>query len=172
MIGRDEVTSCGTVLRSHGVGGEIVVPVSGDLLESTGLPFLVLDMDGILVPFYIESFRPRSATSSLVKLEGIETMERADELRGKSVWLLKKYISEESEEDFSPEMFIGLKAEDLKAGYIGVVEKVDDSTANVLFLLRGGERETVVPASPELVVNVDILKGVIVFDLPEGILDL
>lgn len=172
MIGRDEVTSCGTVLRSHGVGGEIVVPVSGDLLESTGMPFLVLDMDGILVPFFIESFRRRSTTSALVKLEGIDTLERADELRGKSVWLLKKYIGEESEDDFSPEMFIGLRAEDRTAGYIGVVNNVDDSTANVLFLLKDGEREIVVPASPELVVDVDIRKGVIVFDLPEGLLDL
>ncbi len=172
MIGRDEVTGCGTILRSHGVEGEVVVPVSGDFLESTGLPFLVLDMDGILVPFLIESFRSRGASTALVKLEGVDTLEQADSLRGKSVWLLKKYINEDVEDDFSPDMFIGLQASDVKAGKLGVVDAVDDSTPNVLFLIRNGEREIIVPANPALVRSVNILKGQIVFDLPDGLIDM
>ncbi len=172
MIGKDEVTGCGTILRSHGVEGEVVVPVSGEFLESTGLPFLVLDMDGILVPFHIESFRRRGAATALVRLEGIDTLEKADTLRGKSVWILKRYINEEEDEDFSPEMFIGLQASDVKGGKLGVVTAVDDSTPNVLFLIRDGEREIIVPANPALVRSVNIRKGQIVFDLPDGLIDM
>lgn len=171
MIGRDEVTSCGSVLRSHGVDGEVVVPLSAGLIEDSGMPCLVLEMDGILVPFFIESFRSRGASSALVKFEGIDSLEQAESLRGKSVWLLRRYI-DGNEEDFSPEMLTGLRAEDVNAGYIGIVDAVDDSTANVLFRVVDGTREHILPASPELVERIDFKEGVIVFNLPEGLLDM
>ncbi|MCQ2066039.1 MAG: ribosome maturation factor RimM [Bacteroidaceae bacterium] len=171
MIGRDEVTACGSILRSHGVDGEVVVPVSADFLESTGMPHLVIDMDGILVPYFIESFRPKSQSLSLVKFEDIDSLEQADVLRGRKLWMMKKYIGCD-EDEFSAEMFIGLRAEDLHAGYLGVVDAVDDSTANILFRVRDGERERILPASAQLIESVDMKKGVIVFDLPEGLADM
>lgn len=173
MIGFDEVTGCGTVLRSHGVDGEVVIPVSAQLIEDTGLRFIVLQMDGILVPFFIESFRRRTDSASLVKLEGIDSMEKADSLRGKRVWLLKKEVQEGLEEDYSPEMFIGMLAADRNKGLLGEITGVDDSTANVLFRIENcSGREIIVPASPELIKNVDVRKGEIMFDLPDGLTDL
>lgn len=171
MIGYDEVVVCGSVLRAHGVGGEVVVPVSGILLESLSTPFLVLEIDGILVPFFIESFRDRSDTSSLVKFEGVNTLEEAEELRGHRVWIPKRYVDISEEKDFTPEMMVGLKVSDLKSGDLGIVEAIDDSTPNTLLLVRGAEdRERILPAS--LVRNVDFQKGVISFALPEGFLDI
>lgn len=173
MIKYDEVISSGSVLRSHGVDGEIVIPVATELLESSEMHFIVLEMDGILVPFFIESFRRRGAESSIVKLEGIDTPERAENLRGRKLWLLKSDLVQSGAEDFiSPDILIGMAAEDSSLGYIGEIADVDDSTPNILLLVRNGEREYIIPASSELIGNVDIRSGTVLFSLPEGLLDI
>lgn len=172
MISRDEVTCCGSVLRSHGTDGEVLLPVSCDFLESLEKPCLVLDMDGILVPFFIDEFRPRSTSSSLVKFDGIDSKEMAEDICGKKVWVPKRFINETAGDDMSPEMFVGLCAVDAKCGVLGSIVAVDDSTPNILFLVRNAEREFIIPANPELIESIDISKGIILFDLPEGIVDL
>ena len=173
MIGRDEVTACGSILRPHGVNGDVVVPVEHDFIEDSGMEFIALDMDGILVPFYIESSRRRDSSASLLKLEGIDSLESADALRGRKVFLFRKYVGDDIDARCMPDVFIGFEAFDRTAGKLGRITAVDDSTANVLFrIVTPDGREMIVPASPELVEKVDVRRGRVSFDLPEGLTEL
>lgn len=171
MIGYDEVTACGSVLHTHGVGGEVVVPVPDDLFESSPMPLLVLEMDGILVPFFIESHRNRSGSSSLVKFEGVGSLEEAVKLVGHKVWILNKFMDNSDSGFFTPDMLVGLRVSDKKAGELGVVEAVDDRTQNTLLMVRDAKGcEHILPVNPDLVEYVDFQKGIVSFVLPEGLL--
>lgn len=174
MISFDEVSKCGTVLHSHGTEGELVVPVSPELIRDSGMQFLVLEMDGILVPFYITGVRMRGASSSIVRLEGIDSMEKADTLRGRRVWLLKKYIQDlEDCGDVPFNMLVGMSAVDRKKGRLGVITDFDDSTPNVLLKVCATDgRELILPACEEFIKNVSVRKGIVSFDLPDGLTEI
>ena len=52
---------------------------------------------------------------------------------------------------------------------IGVIEDVNDQTANILFELDNG---ALIPASDELIMNIDTEHEEIVMNIPEGLLDI
>ena len=54
MIRRDEVYKIGKLGKPHGVKGEITFAITDDVFDRVDAEYLVLDIDGILVPFYME----------------------------------------------------------------------------------------------------------------------
>lgn len=174
MIGYDEVIGYGRVLRAHGKDGEVVIPVPYSLIHSSGLPFLVLDMDGILVPFAIESVRDRGSSSSIVRLDGVDSLERADTFRGKSIWLLRRYLDNIGEDEMTPAMLVGMDVRNQSDGSIlGAVKAVDDSTINVLLVVETKDgKEILIPACDEFVKKIDMRKGIVRVVIPEGLAEL
>lgn len=70
MITTDEITSIGKFHKTHALKGELnaMLDIDAEFLD-TEHP-LIMDIDGIFVPFYCETVRPKSHFSSLVKLQG------------------------------------------------------------------------------------------------------
>ena len=65
---------------------------------------------------------------------------------------------------------IGYSLMDAQTGQnIGNIAAVDDTTINILFELEDGR---LIPASEELITNINIQKHQIEINLPEGILEL
>ena len=54
MIRREEVYKIGRLGKTHGVRGEISFLLDDDVFDRTDADYLILDIDGILVPFFIE----------------------------------------------------------------------------------------------------------------------
>lgn len=174
MIGFDEVSKCGTVLHSHGTEGELVVPIAPEMIEDNGMKFLVLELDGILVPFCITGVRARGASSSIVRLEGIDSMEKADTFRGKNVWLLKKYLLNSEDCGELPfNMLVGMRAVDSRKGELGEITDFDDSTPNILLKVCSADgRELILPACNEFVKKINVRKGIVSFELPDGLTEI
>lgn len=76
MIRRDEVYKIGKLGKPHGVKGEITFAITDDVFDRVDAEYLVLDIDGILVPFYLEEYRFKNDENVLVKFEDIDTQER------------------------------------------------------------------------------------------------
>ena len=70
------------------------------------------------MPFFIEEYRFRSDTTALVKLEGVDTSEKARMFTNVEVYFPKKYVGEEEDSDDIPtwNYFIGFKVEDVNHG--------------------------------------------------------
>ena len=86
MIREDDVYKIGRIGKPHGIGGEVTLRFSDDVFDRVDAEYLVLMVDGILVPFFIEEYRFRSEEVALVKFEDIDTMDRAAELTGCDVF--------------------------------------------------------------------------------------
>ena len=67
-----------------------------DVFDATDCDYLVLDMEGILVPFFLEEYRFKSNETALVKFEGIDSQERARELTSHKVYF-PRHLAEEQE---------------------------------------------------------------------------
>lgn len=173
MIKRDEVFRIGIINKPHGVKGEVSFTFTDDVFDRTDeCNYLVLLLDGILVPFFIEEYRFRSDDVALIKFEGIDTAERARMLTNVEVYFPKKYVDNISDDIPSWNFFVGFKVEDVLHGYLGEIIDVDDATMNVLFVIekKDGE-ELLLPAHEEFIVDLDKKKRILKVNIPEGLLE-
>ena len=169
MIRREEVYKIGRLGKVHGIKGEISFLFDDDVFDRVDADYLVLDIDGILVPFFIEEYRFKTDSNALMKFEGLDTQERARELTGCDVYF-PRALAENDEENLSWAEMIGYSLMDAQTGQnIGNIAAVDDTTINILFELEDGR---LIPASEELITNINIQKHQIEINLPEGILEL
>ena len=171
MIRREEVYKIGRLGKTHGVRGEISFLLDDDVFDRTDADYLILDIDGILVPFFIEEYRFKTDSNSnaLMKFDGIDTQERARELTGCDVYFPRS-LSDEDETNVSWAELVGYSLIDSNSGKtIGEIAAIDDTTINILFELTDGK---LIPASEELIQQIDTKRHQIEINLPEGILEL
>ena len=181
MIRKEEVFKIGIINKPHGVKGEVSFTFTDDIFDRVDCDYLILLLDGILVPFFIEEYRFRSDNAALVKFEGIDTAEKARSFTNVEVYFPKKYM-EEQDEITSWNFFVGFKVYDVHHGDLGEVVDVDDATMNVLFVIekegdlvvgkfsKEGE-ELLLPAHEEFILDIDKAQKVLTVDIPEGLLD-
>ena len=175
MITKDEIIEIGKFQKTHALKGELnaLLDVDFDYVED-GNP-LVLDVDGIFVPFYADSVRPKDAESALVKLKGIDSQEEAKAFVNKVIYGLRKdlvdYYDVPEEELVSD--FMDFIIYDEMSGEIGKVRDIDDTTANVLFVVGRPDGSTaLIPVAEEFITKIDTEKKVIYTSLPEGLIDI
>ena len=75
MIRQEEVFKIGQFAKPHGIKGELSLLTQCDLFEETDEPYIVCEMDGILVPFFVEEYRYKSDSVMLLKLEDVNSYE-------------------------------------------------------------------------------------------------
>ena len=73
MIKQEDVYRIGRLGKPHGVRGELSFQFEDDIFDRVDADYLILDIDGILVPFFIEEYRFRSNEICLLKLCDIDT---------------------------------------------------------------------------------------------------
>lgn len=173
MIRHEDVYRIGRIGKPHGVGGELSFMFDDDVFDRCDAEYLVLDIDGILVPFFMESYRFSSGTTALVKFCGIDSQERARDLTGCAVYFPRN-LSDSSDDTVTWSEIIGFTLTDTNSGQsVGTVRSVDSSTANLLFEVEPPEGgDILIPANEDLIDSFDVERREIKMRLPEGLLDL
>ena len=169
MIREEEVYRIGRLGKTHGVRGEISFLFDDDVFDRVDSDYLILEVDGILVPFFMEEYRFKSDANAIVKFEGIDTQERARDLTGSDVFF-PRVLSDSDDDTLTWAEIIGYSLIDAATSQsIGQIASVDDSTMNVLFELEDG---TLIPASEELVTDIDKDNKRIKMTIPQGLLEI
>ncbi|HJC97672.1 MAG TPA: ribosome maturation factor RimM [Candidatus Phocaeicola merdavium] len=170
MIRKEEVFKIGVINKPHGVKGEVSFTFTDDIFDRVDCDYLILLMDGILVPFFMEEYRFRSDNVALVKFEDIDTAEEARRFTNVEVYFPKKFMDEQ-EDVTSWNFFIGFRVEDVHHGYLGEITDVDDTTINVLFSIEKDGEELLLPAHEEFIIDLDRKKKVMKVDVPDGLIE-
>ena len=149
----------GEIVTTHGVRGEVKVLPWLDSPEDL-CDFERCRISG--VEYTIENCRIQKSCN-LVKLEGIDTMEDAQKMRGKVIELYREDIDDEV--IFAAEL-IGVEvfAEGEK---IGVVKDVLDYPGNKVYVVKGAH-EYMIPAVSAFVLSTDMEKNEMQVRLIEG----
>ena len=168
MIKQEEVYRIGRIGKTHGIKGELSFLFDDDVFDRVDCDYLVLDVDGILVPFFIEEYRFKSDSNAIVKFCDVDSQPRAAELTGSDVYFPRALADEDDEPSLS--MLVGFNIVEANSGKtIGRIDAIDDSTANLLFELEDGR---LIPANDDLIHNIDTKKRTIWMDIPDGLLEL
>lgn len=168
MIRQEDVYKIGRLGKVHGVVGELTFLIDDDVFDRTDADYLILEVDGILVPFFIEEYRFKTDSTVLMKFDGIDTQDKARELTGCDVYFPRS--ASDDADTLSWAEIIGYQLVDSTKGTnVGRIAAIDDTTLNTLFELEDGR---LIPASDELISDIDKENRIIKISLPEGILEL
>lgn len=180
MITREQLTEIGSITKAHGLHGEMAATLDVDADLLLALRCIVLDMDGIFVPFFVGAARQRGTQAVLLSLDGVDSDRRAAQLTGRTVYALSDDLEQHIDADDGQldemplDYFTGFTIVDDNTGdIVGVINDVDDTTINVLFIVSRPDGSVArVPAADELVTDVDTDRRIITMRLPGGLLDL
>mgnify|MGYP006377178319 FL=1 len=175
MITREELVHIGKITKSHGLNGELEININSELFEECETPYIIVETDGIFIPFFIVEYRYKNESTYLFSCKGIDNEMDAKELIKRDIYIHKKFLAEGIDVSVMEgnSYFIGFSIFSEEEKYIGEVVDIDDTTENVLFLLHDKNgNELIIPASDDFVVNIDEQRKIIIMSLPEGLLSL
>jgi len=160
----NERIDVGFVLRAHGVRGVVRVRATTDL---AGVDAVWLGDERFAV-----RHASRDKDEWLVTLDGVATREAAEALRGRAVRLPRAAVPVGDDELLVADL-IGCKVLDVAGTTLGEVTGSFDSGAHEVLEVRApGGRELLLPLVDAFVKSIDTGAKRIVYDPPEGLLDL
>ncbi|MDE5880269.1 MAG: ribosome maturation factor RimM [Muribaculaceae bacterium] len=178
MIEQKNITAIGKFQKTHALKGELnaILDIDSSFLSEGNA--VIVELDGIFVPFYASGIRPKGNTSYLVKLDGIDSEDEARRFVNKIIYALKSELApflEVEEEDIADEdELIGYEIIDYDSNkVIGEIEDIDSSTSNLLFIVVSPTGDTIyIPAAEEFIMDINDENKKICMRLPEGLIDL
>ena len=154
-----QFVEAGEIVTTHGVKGEVKV------LPWLDSPEDLCDFDRCRIDgkeFEIQQCRVQK-TCNLVKLSGIDTMEAAQLMRGKTIELYREDIDDEV--IFAAELIgVEVYCEGVK---IGKIKDVLDYPGNSVYIVKG-EHEYMIPAVKEFILSTDMEKNEMQVRIIEG----
>lgn len=172
MIKESEVFKIGKFIKPHGVKGEIAFAFDNDVFDRVDCPYLVCKIDGIFVPFFIQEYRFKGKETALITFEDIDSEDKAQRFSGLEVYFPRSYFEEgEQDVEYSWDFFIGFRVIDEKSGEIGIIDAIDDSTINTLFVVVNEGEEYLIPAVEDFIANIDPKEKILYTKLIDGLIE-
>ncbi len=168
-----DVYRIGRIGKPHGVKGEMNFMFTDDVFDRTDSDYLIIEVEGLLVPFFIEEYRFRSDETALLKLCDIDTQEQARQFTNCEVFFERSKADTPADE-LTWAQIVGFQIVDENNGKIvGKIVAVDDSTENILFEIETTKgHQTLIPAHDSLIRDIDTQSQTITMTIPDGLLAL
>ncbi len=173
MILASEIFSIGRIVKIHGAKQELFFECESDILDNDEVDYVVLEIEGIFVPFFIHSIRFFGVDNGVFTLKNVDTENKRERLVGVKIYLSNEFAHLNTETTKSASSFASFEIYNTENQHIGTVKEVDTSTENALFILEKENNEVVyIPIVEDFFVEVDEKNKKIVLELPQGLLDI
>lgn len=159
---KQQYIEAGRIVNTHGIAGEVKIEVwldSPQFMKKCGRIFA----DGIAIK--IESAREHKGFL-LTKLEGIDDVNAAMTMKGKSIYIDRADAKLPKGAYFLQDI-IGASVIDESGTEIGKLAEIMETPASRIYVVRG-EWEHLIPAVPEFILKSDAENGIINVHLIEG----
>ncbi len=170
-----ELLEYGKVVKCHGLKGELkVFPYSSDPSNFQRLNTVYIypedGQKGYPLAFEIEKKRIQK-NHIIVKLKGIDTLQEAEKLVKKSIYITTDLLEETQQDEYYWYQLIGLDVYTSKGEQIGRVKNLMETPAYDILIINSEEKEILIPFNEVFVENVDLEKSKIVTNPIKGLLD-
>ena len=168
----DQLIKIGHIAAAHGVEGQLVLQHNlGRKSDLAGVESFFLEtQEGRFLPYFLTEVRARDASESLLRVEGINTREKALALIRKAVWL-ETPVAQKLADKSAPIALLGFVVMD-QGKPLGPVLEVIEQPAQILLRLDVEGKEVLAPLHEGTLEGIDHKKRLIKLNLPEGLLDI
>ncbi len=167
---RDKCLLLGTISKTHGVRGELIIRIMDPYFEpDENWESLFLQIDGILVPFFISSLYAPKADEWFICFDDYDNKDSAQNLVGSPVWIQKDFMAKVEEEIYMDEL-TGYALINISTGRQGLITDFMDIPGNPVFEVSLEGEKVLVPAQDDLIEEIDQENQKLIVRLPEGIM--
>lgn len=161
---KNRYLEAGKIVNTHGIAGEVKI------LPWADGPEFLLDFDTLYIdgqPVELKGARVHK-NCVLAKLAGIDDINQAMKLRDKIVCIDREDVELEEGAFFLADL-MGLEVREAETGKVlGTIYDILTPPANNVYVVRGSEREYMIPAVPEFILETNIDDGYLLVRLIEG----
>ncbi|RYE18179.1 MAG: 16S rRNA processing protein RimM, partial [Sphingobacteriaceae bacterium] len=161
----------GTVTKTRGLKGEMQVFVDFDEPEKLKFKSLFLEIGGKLVPYFVTLFKLPMKNVAYLQLEDVDTIEKASLLVKKDVFLSNKIKPKKKKSEFGLKDLLHFIAVDEHEGELGEIIEIHEYPQQLIATVPFKNREVLFPLNESIIKSIDVVKGIVLIDLPEGLLD-
>lgn len=173
MISSTDFVLLGKVVATHGIRGQLtVVPFSGEFDTILSLKEIALKGPENRT----ETFAVERATVHrnrvLLTLKGFTNINEVLHLVGRELLVQRDQFPPLDEGEFYWCDLIGLSVTTTDGECLGRIAEIMATGSNDVYVVKGREKEYLIPALEDIVVDVDLTQGTMTVSPPEGLLDL
>ena len=163
----------GKVVSKYSFRGEVLAKIDADepnLYENMESVFVSIGNN--LVPFFIDRCRLHKSALLRIDFEEVKDEVTADRIIGAELYLPLSLLPPLTGDKFYYHEVVGFTLLDSVHGDIGIIESINDSSSQVLFEAKKGDKELLIPITDEIVTKVDRASKTVHVTTPEGLVDL
>jgi 16S rRNA processing protein RimM len=154
--------------KPHGFKGQIKFQFAHELQEEfIDIEHLYVLQNGEYIPYFVEELSYQNEKYCIIKLEDINDDKNKIQNLYISSTDIENYIIEE-EEDY----YAGFEASDINHGILGSILRIEELPAQELAVVLYNNKEMMIPMVDEYIVSIDETKKTILFNLPDGYLEI
>jgi len=170
-MNKEDYPVLGIIRKPSGTKGELLLDVTDSIPEDfKNWESIFIEIDGLLVPFFIEHYSIRSDKTILVKFEDIDDRGEAERFTAFSV--SSPVPLEERGENGNPDL-IGFEVYDQDNNFLGVVDFVEDIPGNPLLHVKSGlQQTTLVPFHSDIIIDLNLKEEILILTIPGGLIDI
>jgi 16S rRNA processing protein RimM len=163
----------GHISRKHGYKGEVIAVFDTDRASDyENLESVFLEVQGELVPFFIEALARNSKGHFIIQFEEIEDGEQAEKLLGRELYLPEQVLPPLSGKKFYFHEVEGFSMIDTRLGNIGLCKGVLERSSQPIFIIdHPSGKEVLIPAVDEFILEIKRSEKQILLDCPEGLVE-
>ena len=166
---KKEYLEAGKIVTTHGIRGEVKI------MPYTDTPELLAEFDRLFIgknkdELIIERSRVFK-NMVIAKIEGVDTPEAAEKLRNKLLYMHRDDLELDDDTYFIQDL-IGIEVRDADSGKVyGTISDVMQTGANDVYVIKGSDREYLVPALADVVISTDIDENIMTIRPLDGLFD-
>ncbi len=164
----------GVIIKAHGIKGEVkVYPTTDSPFRFDDITHVKIIQQGKTAGDFEVSGVKYFKGIVILKLEGIDTMDAAEKLKGAELFIPREEGVELEEGEYYIADIIGMEVVTEDGEKLGTIKDVLETGANDVYVIgRPAGKDILLPAIRQCVLNTDIENNLMTVHLLDGLLDL
>lgn len=166
----DDMLQVGAITATHGLQGEVkVFPTTDDPKRYNQLKAVWLDAGKEMIELEVERVR-YFKQFVIVKFKGLNRIEDVEKYVKKSLFVTRDHAVKLKKDEYFIADLIGLAVVEEGGERLGTLIDVLSTGANDVYVVTEGDREILIPAIKQCILQVNIEEGFVKVHLLEGLL--
>ncbi|MEL4455579.1 ribosome maturation factor RimM [Lutimonas vermicola] len=172
-MNKEDCFYLGKIVKKYSFKGELILKLDTDEPEIyENLNVIFLDLGKNLVPYFIEKSLFQKGNHLRIQFEDVYSEADAEVLLKRDAYLPLNLLPKLKGNKFYFHEVTGFILEDVHYGKVGVIDSINDVSAQALFVVKTDEGEIFIPMVDDFIEDIDRKNKKITVRTPEGLIDM